>query len=341
MGEGLLKAIERFTKKEEEDVVSFDLGVNYLKGLHLSGNKVKNVFIERNNGQAHQQISSWLKSKNLLSKDIRLAIKGPETLIRYVSFPKVDKKNIKEIFSYEISKFIPFDKDDVYFDISVLDDNYSGKELFILLAVVKKQYLDGVLKNFENLGIKVREINLINVALINLFIDYHARKGSSIIEENAALIDIGFNSTLLNLVKKGIPCLSREIKVSARDFIKRLSRVKNCTLQEAENIVSTLDQPRETIEIQEIIEIIEEITLDLTSEIKNSLDYFEVNWGKRIQAIYLTGGLTGVKGIDNIMLNSLGIETRVWDPFQHLKWELDKGALESKTMLAPVLGLSL
>jgi len=340
-GVSLLKSIEKFTKKEAEDVVSFDLGVNYLKGLYISGKKIKDVFIGKNNGKPHQQISEWLKSKNLLSKDVRLAVKGPETLIRYVSFPKVDKKNIKEIFSYEISKFIPFDKDDVYFDISILDDNYSGKELFLLLAVVRKQHLDKLLKDFKDSGVKVSEVNLINVALINLFLDYRTRCDNSVIEENAALIDIGFNSTLLNLVKKGIPCLSREIKVSARDFVKQLSKVKNCTLQEAENIVTSFDQPRETIEIQEIIEIIEEIALDLTGEIKNSLDYFEVNWGKRIQAIYLTGGLTGIKGIDSIMLNSLGIETRVWDPFVNFKLEFDENILKRKTMLAPALGLSL
>ncbi|OPX30996.1 MAG: hypothetical protein B1H08_00005 [Candidatus Omnitrophica bacterium 4484_171] len=240
------------------------------------------------------------------------------------------------MFGYEISKYIPFKAEDIYFDVAVLDENYSAKEFFLLVAAAKKSYVDSLINEFQQEKINIDTITLNNIALINLYLN------SKDTESNIATLDIGASSTLLNLFKKGTPSLSREIKISAGEFSARLIKLKDINEEEAEHIITSLDEARETTEVQEIIEIIEEIGLELAEEIKNSLDYFEVNSGERVQKILLTGGLSKVKGFNKIIENSLGVDVELWNPYLYAShYNVNDSIKNYKEFLAVVLGMSL
>ena len=326
---GILDIVRKYIEKEEKGFVALDLGQGYIKGLYLEESHIKKVFVEKNRGNAIEASSEWLRREGLLGRPVSVAIKGENTLIRYVPFTKVDKKNIKEAFSYEVSKFIPFNKDNIYFDVCVIDENYSKNEFLVLLAVVKKDFLDGLISNFQSQNVNVQNVNLSNVALINLFLH------TSPPQDNVALVDVGAKSSLVTLIRKNIPCLSREGKVCANDLFAKVAKTKKIDIKEAENTIATLENP------DEIIEIVEEIGVELAEEIKNSLDYFEVNWGRSIKRILLTGWLSSQGGIAKAMANTLGIETIVWDPVEYSGVSFEGDISPFKEMLAVSLGLSL
>jgi type IV pilus assembly protein PilM len=330
----LTQIFNKILKKEETTKVVIDLGGGYIKAIYKDENNNCKFLAEKNKGEPIRIIGEWLEKERLSYKPVKLAVKGQDTLIRYTPFPKVDKKNLKEVFGYEISKFMPFNKDDVYFDVSVLDENYSSHEIFVLLAVVKKSFLDSLIKDFQAAKINLKAITLNNLALINLFMN------SFFADSTAAVLDIGFNSTLFNMFKKGMPCLSREIKVSAGEFLQRIAKIKNIDVAAAENMIIQADEKSSVGEISEIIEVIEEMVLELSEEVKNSLDYFEVNWGSRIQSLYVTGGLSKLPGIDKIMNNSLGVEVKIWNPLEGSNFNPDETMLKFKEMLGVSLGMA-
>ena len=325
---GILDIVKKFIEKEDTGYVTLDLGKGYLKGFYLQEGQIEKVFIEKNKGNAIEASSEWLRREGLLSKPVSVAIKGEHTLVRYVPFTKVDKKSLKEAFSYEVSKFIPFNKENIYFDVFVIDENYSKDECLVLLAVIKKDFLDPFIKAFQDQNMNIQKITLNNIALINLFL--HASQQ----EKNAALVDVGAESSLLTLVRKNVPCLSREGKTCTNDFFQKVAKKKKIKVQEAENFVGALT------EHTEIGEIIEEIGLELAEEIKNSLDYFEVNWGQSIQRILLTGWLSRIQEFSSIMARSLDIEVAVWDPLVSRGIKVDNSVAGFKEILAVSLGLT-
>lgn len=327
------QVFNKIIRKEETTSVVIDLGGGYLKAIYKGENNTCKFFTEKNRGEPVKVIYNWLEKEKLLYKPVKLAVKGQNTIIRYTPFPKVDKKNLKEVFSYEISKFIPFNKDDVYFDVSILDENYSSNEILVLLAAAKKSFLDPLIKNFQAARLNLKSVTLNNIALINLFMN------SFFADSTSATLDVGFHSTLLNMFKKGTPCLSREIKVSTGDFLQRIAKTQNIDEASAENMIIKTDEKSNAGEIGEIIEIIEEIILELSEEVKNSLDYFEVNWGSRIQSIYLTGGLSKLQGIDKILSNALGTEVKIWNPLEGSNFTPDETMLKFKEMLGVSLGM--
>jgi type IV pilus assembly protein PilM len=334
--------VRKLLKDDKGDCVAVDLGAAYTKGLYLSGGKIKSFMLERNRGQAVKAVCEWLRQENLMSHEVRIAVKGPETLIRYVTFPKMPKGNLKEVFGYEIAKFIPFPKDEVYFDLSVLEEEYSPSEMFLLIAVAKKDFIDRLTENFMQAKVNVDSITVSSVPLINLF--WRTGVPAAAAEDNCALLDIGYDSSVVNLFRKDIPCLSREIKVASANFIQKISTVKGLSPEEAHDFVASLNVPREGLnqeEVQETLEIIEETAYELAEEIKNSLDYFEVNFGQRVRRLYVIGGLSKVKGLDKVMAHSLDLEINIWDPFAGLDIIADNDAGEFRQMLAVSLGMLL
>lgn len=329
-----LSSVQKALHFDEVQYVVLDLGASYIKAVYIDNNKISKFFVQKTTDNPVAVFQAWLKKEGFSSKEVKVILKGPNTLIRYITFPKVAKKNIKEVFSYEITKYIPFNKEDIYFDVYILDDNYSQNDYFVLLGLAKKDYVNSLIKQFQEANINITEISMGNVSLINLFLKNNKDNDS----KNIALVDIGFSSTMLSLVKAGLPCLSREIKISTGNFVDKVMKIKDLDKEKAEEFIKSLDKPHEVAEIQEVLEIIEETAYKVAEEIKNSLDYFEVNWGGKISAIYITGGLSKVSGIDKVISNSLGIDTIVWNPFEAVSLEYDQAILEWKEMFASLLG---
>ncbi|MCM8823940.1 MAG: pilus assembly protein PilM [Candidatus Omnitrophica bacterium] len=333
--------LDRFIKSEENEFVCLDLGSAYTKGVYIKEGAVKSFFIERSKGEAVNVAIGWIKKEKLVSKPLRIAIKGQETLIRYIPFPKVEKDVFKESLGYEISKFIPFKKEDIYYDADIVDDNYSSKEFLIILALCKKNLVDNLINRFNAEKINVTRINLSGIAILNSFLIYkmhnHQKEET---KENVALVDIGNSSTIINLIKKGIPCLSREVKPSSKDFIHKIADLKNCSWEEAENFIKTIDAGMVNKD-NEIINVMEETVETICDEIRSSLDYFEMNWGERIERIYLSGGIMKVKLMESSIVDYLGKESIVWSPlkFIPLKNKQEMGRFEE--FIAVLLGLSL
>ncbi len=330
----IIRAISGFFQENKGENVCLDIGSRYIKGVYSSQGNVRDFFLEKNSGNPLAQAATWLAGKDLIDQKVKIAIKGQDALVRYIPFPKMDAGNLREVFEYEVSKFIPFKREEIYFDVSLLDEDYSAEEFLVLMASSKKEVVDDLAARCVENNIKVEQITLSNVALLNLFLQKSDQ------EKNIALIDIGYSSSSLNLIKKGVPCLSREIKVSGRTFFQKMGKTSPEDIDRAEEMIKTMDFLGTAPVASECHKAVEEVLLELSDEIKNSLDYFEVNWGQPVQSLCLSGGFARLKGAAVFLGGVLGIDTKVWDPFQGQDSGRGKDSGQVKELLAVALGLS-
>lgn len=319
----------RLVPFQGKDFIGLDIGKSFVKALVVRNSKIEKFFIKKNNNDPFSLFVDWVRKEKLTRLEIHLSIKGENTLLRYISFPKVDKKKIKEVFDYEVIRFVPFNREEIYFDVAVLDENYSSREFFLLLAVAKKDFIDSIIKQFQenNLNLTTAIPNSVN--LINLYL------ASASKEENVALLDVGLSSTLLNLIKKKLPCLSREIKIALSDFFKNLSKKESLELPQLEDEIFQKKK-----ELPYLKEVVEDFGWHLSQEIKSSFDYFEVNWGQNVNKILLSGGGAKLKGLEKVLTNSLGIPVEIWNPLNNFKIKYPKEFFEQGEILATVLGMS-
>lgn len=304
-----MKAIQQFNKilkKETQDFVGINLGNYYLKGLIVRAGQVTDYFIKEKSDLPLALKQIW-QEKNISTNKVKLSVKDHSTLVRYFNFPKIDKKKIKQTLFYELNKHIPFSPEEVYFDFSILEENPT--DLFLLLAVAKKELINNVIDIFEKEKKEILDISLDSVCLVNVFLAYYKEEKKI----NTSILDIGYGFSTLTVLRGGIPFMTRDLTFGTKDILSIMSHIKNIPMQAIDKWVTSKENHKE------FLELAQDNIAALCREIKSSFDYFEVNKGERIEKVFLTGGLSSIAGIETLFKEYLECEVLFLDNLLNLK----------------------
>lgn len=301
--------LTEFFKKEKENFIGINVGNYYIKGLLKQNSKIIDYFIIKRNKDLPAVIREIWKKKGYSVDKIKISVKSPLCLVRYFSFPKMDKKKMREALEFEMSKHIPFSSGEVYFDFFVLKE-INSSEVLVLLAAAKREFIDQLLEIFEKENLKILEINLDSICLLNFFLFAYKEEK----DINSCILDLGYSASTLTILDKDIPFLTRDLGVNVKSMIEVISHTKGLSLSEIETWLTSLENQ------QEFLELVGDSISSLNKEIKNSFDYFEVNKGERIEKMYLTGGLASVEGINNFLKEILNVEVLTLDVFKNLNF---------------------
>lgn len=138
--------------------------------------------------QLKDLFNNQLASKNDLALDIQIS--ETEVLTRQISLPANTEENLYEVIQYEMDRYTPFSKEDVYCDYRV-EERIKDKQLIkVLLIVVRKGILDPVVSAIESSDIHLQSIDVINaqnperslhnVKLLRSYADIGKSKKSSV-----------------------------------------------------------------------------------------------------------------------------------------------------------------
>lgn len=138
------------------------------------------------------QIRSLFKDQADKNGDLALDIhiNESEVLTKHISLPATTEENLYEVIQYEMDRYTPFNKDDVYCDYRI-EDRIKDKQLIkVLLIVVRKEILNPVVNAIEGSDIHLHTIDVINpqnpdrslhnVKLLRSHVDIGKSKKSSI-----------------------------------------------------------------------------------------------------------------------------------------------------------------
>lgn len=293
---------QELNQEKSSAFTGINLGNNFVKGLVVDQGEITDYFIEPKKNIS--EIISSLKKKGKISgSTVRVSLKDPSCLVRYFPFPKADPKKLEQALYYQLNKLIPYSPDEVCFDYAILKEA-DPSNYYILLAAARKSLIQEILETFEKQGLTVSEISLDSIALMNLYLSKFPQDAKI----NSCILDIGHGFSTMNILEKGVPFLSREVKFSAKDIVDIASRVKNISGKE------TIDALKNLKETNELFSILEENISDWCKEIKNSFDFFELNKGASLDKLYLTGGLITIPQIAGIFSDNLGIDSEILIP---------------------------
>lgn len=106
------------------------------------------------NALAKEEIRDLIESEPLY-KDAECVLRVPEklTIKQDIYLPIAAEGNIKQALTYELDRYTPFNKDQVYFDYIKLDQENNKTHLHLLLLLVKKETLDEMYQASLKLGL--------------------------------------------------------------------------------------------------------------------------------------------------------------------------------------------
>jgi len=337
----LSKLKNNFSK--ERFCVGLDIGTQTVKIVKLKFVKDEVILCGFDIEPAKLDLGEVLKKiKEPHQADIvNISVSGPQTVIRYANFPKMNPNELRQALKFEAQKHIPFSISEVNLDGYILRDDLADGKMLVLIAAAKKELVANRLKLIESVNFSTNLVDMDSIALINAFIFNNPPEGE--FEHKAvALLNIGATVSSLNILEGAIPRLSRDMHIASGTFTQKIMDIFGLDFAVADNL--KIDSEREADKTNKISAAVESVLSNIATEIRTSFDYYESQSASSVIKIYLSGGGSKFKGLKDMLSRLLGIEVEYWDPLKRLKideaLEADK-VKEASGQLAVAVGLAL
>lgn len=168
-----------------------------------------------------EAIQTLLQKHYIAKTDLVLvSVPGQFALSRFTTVPPVDKRQLKNVISYEAKQQIPFDLREVVWDYQQLTEQVPDVDgIEIGLFASKRATLDHILTNVESFGFKPKVLQVSPLAISNFILFDQEIDGPAIVvsleEENTDLIIINGRHLWL----RSIP-----LSVVDADFVKEIQK---------------------------------------------------------------------------------------------------------------------
>ena len=296
-------------------VIGIDIGNYSIKLIELEDKKghleLVRFAVKR---LADGDIKSTLKNLLSLTKSplrrANISLSGTSVIVRYIEMPAMKKEELQSAIKFEAEKYIPFDIDNSIIDCAMLDKAGTGAQR-ILLVAAKKSVVNNLLELFKDIGIEINAIDVDSFAFLNSFqrLNLEAAK-----ENPYALLNMGDRFSNMNIITKGNVYFTRDILWGGSDITKRISDVMGVNMEEAEALKLKPGEKRE-----EVVNAITPFLERLTSQIRMSFDYFESQFGKNVERLYVSGGSSYLFNVVDFFKDDLGVDAIMWNPFEGIR----------------------
>ena len=152
-------------------------------------------------------IDRFFRDNGLGRESVALGVSRKDCVIRYLDLPLEAKDNLKEVVRYQVQAFEPTEEDGFYYDYSLFEGPPGQKRLTVLLAMVRKSFLDKQLSLLRELGITPLIVACSSIGLANMYLA--ARKDAG--NKTFFLADVGKSELELFALRNGQLAYSREV----------------------------------------------------------------------------------------------------------------------------------
>jgi type IV pilus assembly protein PilM len=275
---GEIKAMSLY---EDHDPFRNFAGSNYL---------LSDFFVSR-------AIKAVLEESGIKTKAAVFSIPDYSTFSTSFELPPMAEKEISEAVRYHAPQYIPLPSAETTLDWQLINGTPGDKKskLEILLTAIPNQILQSYKKVADNVGLELYSIEAEALAITRALLN-----GS---KKTICLIDIGVQSTTINIVDKGHLKKSYSSSFAGGQLNYAIASSFGMSRVEAEEIKNS----KGLIDVDKNITKALYLLIDpLLFEVKKvSSDFFQ-STGKNIEEIYLTGGTANLPGLKEYFQESIG-----------------------------------
>ncbi len=330
---------------KKKSIVGLDIGAHSVKAveiteangdLKITGFGAQQIL---NQSDTREAISTVLKENGIKNRHVVTAVSGRSVIVRYVNMVNMSDDDLKSALRFEADKYIPFDIDEVVLDCQRLEtlpssqDSDSESEMKVLLIAVKRTLIDEYVNILNDVGLIPLAIDFDSFAIGNAF-ELCSQNSSQIEDDDRviALIDIGASKTEINIMRGNLSCFSREVYLAGNDFTEAICRRLNISEKEAEQIKIAPNEKGEDLE-EAVLPILD----DLGNEVHLSFDYYENQFDQQVEEIFISGGSSGIIGLESSFERIFNRKISFWDPTENMEVKSDRVDVDTLKATAPRL----
>ncbi|PKL93969.1 MAG: hypothetical protein CVV20_00965 [Gemmatimonadetes bacterium HGW-Gemmatimonadetes-1] len=233
--------------------VGLDIGSGFIKAVvinHGSGNPVlEKVALARVADDAIVEgevmdpilvadaVRDLLATADIRTKDVVVAVGGRDVIIKKIQMDRMTQAETRQQIRWEADKHVPFDPENVELDFQILDPDAGGLQMEVLLVAAKRELVEGKLALLAEIGLGAKVIDVEAFALHNAFEQNYPEAMRGVV----ALVNVGHETTIVNLLEDGVPVLTRDLAVGVRRLREDLHRERGMAVDAADRVVRGLD----------------------------------------------------------------------------------------------------
>ncbi len=260
------------------------------------------------------KLKEEMKTSRVRTKNIALVSSSSTIISREIIVPYVENnEELKTLVNYEIEQFLAINLNNYVIQFmrleEVIVDEVRKEKIFTII------YPKNLIESYRNLAEKL----LLNPYALDIS-NNSIRKLSSIAdiynvdlinkEESVLYLDLGYKSVDLSIVNNNNLEFIRVMPIGGIEIDKFIADLNGISMEEAEEIKKTqveVGKHRKENQLNDgVVEVIEGWLEDLNRIIQF---YTNKSNGKKISHIYLYGGTSKLRGIDEYIALKTGIDT--------------------------------
>ncbi len=267
-----------------------------------------------------------LHKHKITANDTYLTIKSSAIFTRKITLPNVGEKEIDGILKYKMDEYLPIDIENYvvqYRDMGNFESDGLVKQNILLIAI-PKEVIKSHFKLLKDLELRPTVLDFQSNSVTKL-INYNSLINGKyeIGEETFALVDLGFQNTNVTISKNGKMQVSRIIEKGGDDIDKNILNFFEYTSEQVEDSKKSIKNINEIgaeyTDYNRLVNIIRTSVEDIIKELEIIFKYYESREiGNNIQMILLYGGLSNIKGVDELFYNYFNISTMVVEKLEKI-----------------------
>jgi type IV pilus assembly protein PilM len=283
-------------------------------------------------GIVTESIKGLLASAGLKPKKIVTAVGGRDVIIKKITMDRMKETEAREVIRWEAEQHVPFDMDNVEIDFQILDPEGDGLQMTVLLVAAKRELVEHKVALLAEVGLQPSVIDVDAFALHNAFeVNYpEAMRGV------VGLVNIGHETTNINILDEGVPVLTRDIPIGTRRFKEDLQRERGLSADEADRLLQGAEESSSALE-----PLLESRGEELAVGIERAAAFLQSasRSAGGIGRIFTTGGGARIPRLNKVLSDRLRIPVQLANPIEKL--QVADGVFETFSVdeVAPLLML--
>jgi type IV pilus assembly protein PilM len=328
--------------------VGLDVGTRFIKAVQLTENNGKYSVTEFGCMEIPPDIShtdalgEFFSKKKFKTKRVASSVSGRFVFVRYINMPVMTDEELVNAAKYELGKYIPVEVDEVLHDSQKLEELPVSEgheaEMRVLLVAAKRTFIDEHVAMLEQAGLQPAIVDVDSFALGNAY------ELSGLVNPDAvrpgklvALADIGATKTNINIMSDSVSYFTREFYKGGDDITDAVSKKLGLEMKDAENLKRSPPEDRH----QEVMDCVGGAIEDICHDINISIDYFENQYDRKVDEVFLVGGASQTLGLDEILEKTVQKKVWKWNPAQYMELKLDDASRDLLTANAASVAISL
>ena len=256
-------------------------------------------------------VKGLMASAGIKSKKVVTAVGGRDVIIKKIQIERVKEQQARELMRWEAEQHVPFDMDNVELDFQILDPEAEGLQMTVLLVAAKRELVEHKLALLSDVGLDVSVVDVDAFALHNAFEVNYPEAMQGVV----GLVNIGHETTNINILDDGVPVLTRDIPIGTRRFKEDLQRERGLSVETADAVLvgseanDALDPLLES-RGEELALGIERAAAFLQSASRSA---------GGISRIFTTGGGARIPRINKVLSDRLRIPVQLANPIEKLQ----------------------